>query len=584
MISVKVPGSKSATNRALIISGLAKGKSALINSLECDDTKRMREALVRLGVKIERKKIGLKIYAGCLRKSKKEIHCGNSGTTMRFLAAVLATQNFESILTGNTRMQKRPIGELVSALIQLGAKVEFINKNGFPPLKITGPLFGGKCELKGYISSQFLSGLLIAAPLAQNDVEINIIGNLVSKQYVDITISMMRKFGVEVKREGYKRFFIKVNQKYISRKLDIEGDASSASYFWGLSLLTGEKIEVVNIEKKSLQPDIKLLRIFSDLQKQTLKGSKLNSGEYVFDCVDFPDGAMTLAVVLAFYKGKFKLTGLANLRLKECDRLHALTTELKKIGCRVWETKDGLRIWSNPENLHGAKIDTYGDHRIAMCFGMVKAVLPKIIIKDKKCVKKTYPNFWKDLTYVKGILLNKNIILTGMRGCGKTKLGAQLGRILKMKCVDTDEIIEKMTHKSVAEIVDKKGWDYFRSLENKAVKRLKNNKNTIISTGGGTLMYHDNANILSKNGKIFYLHCDISSLKQRLKGEINRPSLSNSKNFISELTQIYKKRLNRYKSLADVTIDVSSQTKNRKKDMEKKADKIISVIERMGLI
>lgn len=584
MISVKVPGSKSATNRALIISGLAKGKSALINSLECDDTKRMREALVRLGVKIKAKKSDLKIIAGKFKKSNKEIHCGNSGTTMRFLTAVLATQSFESILSGDARMQKRPIGELVAALIQLGAKVEFISKNGFPPLKITGPLIGGKCELEGNTSSQFLSGLLIAAPLAQNDVEIQITGNIVSKPYVDLTISIMKKFGVEVKRDGYKRFLIKANQKYVSRKLDIEGDASSASYFWGLSLLTGEKILVTNIEKKSHQPDTKLLKFFPDLEKQTPQGANFSSSEYIFDCVDFPDGAMTLAVVLAFIKGKFKLTGLANLRLKECDRLHALATELKKIGCRVWETKDGLRIWSNPENLHGAKIDTYGDHRMAMCFGIAKAVLPKIIIKDKRCVKKTYPNFWKDLAYVKGVLLNKNIILTGMRGCGKTKLGAQLGRILRMKCVDTDEIIEKMANKSVAEIVDKKGWEYFRSLENKAVKRLRNNKNTIISTGGGTLMYNDNAKILKENGKIFYLHCGISSLKQRLKGEINRPSLSKSKNFISELTQIYKKRLNRYKSLADVTIDVSGQTNNRKKDMAKKTKKIISVIERMGLI
>lgn len=584
MISVRVPGSKSETNRALIISGLAKGKSALINPLICDDTKRMRDALIKLKIKISNKKSSLKIFGGKFKQCAREIDCGNSGTTMRFLTAALATQNFESILTGDTRMQKRPIGQLVDALTQLGAKIEYINKNCFPPVKIMGPIIGGKCELNGNISSQFISGLLIAAPLAKNDVEISIIGELVSKQYVDLTVSMMNKFGVKVLRDGYKKFKIRANQKFIAREIDIEGDASSASYFWGLSFLTGEKICIENINSKTKQPDFKLLKIFSDLHKPTTTGAKLNSSEIVFDCVDFPDGAMTLAVTLAFVKGKFRLTGLSNLRLKECDRLHALSTELKKIGCRVWEQKDGLIIWSNPENLRGAKINTYGDHRMAMCFGMAKVVLPKISIKDKKCVKKTYPNFWKDLAYIKEILINKNIILTGMRGCGKTKLAERLGRILKMKCVDTDEMIEKMANKSVAEIVDKKGWDHFRLLENKAVKRLKNHKNTIISTGGGTLMYHDNANILKENGKIFYLHCDLSSLKQRLNGEINRPPLTKNKSFLAELSHIYKKRLNKYIRLADAIIDVSGQTKNRKKDLDKKAKKIISVIERMGLI
>lgn len=572
MMEITVPGSKSITNRVLLIASLAKGKSILTNVLDSSDTRHMMRALQHLGIKIKQLKNNkLEIHGGKFKPPQKTLFCGNSGTTMRFLTAILATQNFESVLDGDKRMRERPIKDLIDALYQLGANAIPLRKNNFPPVKIKCPLLGGHCYISGKISSQFLSGLLLSAPLAQKDITIHVIGRLVSKPYIDMTIDTMEKFGVCVKRNKYKIFHIASGQKYHARNFEIEGDASSATYFWGISKLTGEKINVTNVSDNSKQPDIRIKNIIEKISPKTI------------NCSDFPDGAMTLAVLCAFNKGKFTLTGLKNLQVKECDRLSALSNGLKKIGCRCHKLKDGLIIYGNPEKLHGGRIKTYADHRIAMCFGMAKFVLPEIKIENPACVKKTYPNFWNDIIELKKHFHQKNIILTGMRGSGKTKLGRLLGRLIGKRFIDTDELIEYSTKMPIALLVKRRGWDYFRKLERLIVQRLKNEKNTVIATGGGTLMNTKNAEMLKRNGKVIFLDSAVISLKKRLLNKTDRPSLTNKKDFLKELNEVYLKRLKTYNSVADAILDVSQQTHNKQRDLEKKLQKLMLICTRFGI-
>ncbi|MBI2638104.1 3-phosphoshikimate 1-carboxyvinyltransferase [Candidatus Peregrinibacteria bacterium] len=567
MIEISVPGSKSITNRALIAAALSGGKSKLKNALESDDTKFLKRALGKIG-------------------GSQPLFCGNAGTAVRFLTAVLATQPFRSVITGDARMQKRPIQDLLDALKMLGADVRALKNNGCPPVSVAGPLLGGICKLKGNVSSQFLSGLLLAAPLARNDVTIIIDEHLVSKPYVDLTLSVMAAFGIRVKRNGYKKFFIKAGQKYRARNFEIEGDASSASYFWGISALTGEPINAVNVPKNSLQADIRFLAAAQKLlSPHPLPSATISHHQpLTINCSDFPDSAMTLAVLSAFRKGKTILAELANLRVKECDRLHALASELKRIGCRARELPDGIAINGNPEKLHPAKIKTYNDHRMAMCFGMASVALPGLRIENPGCVRKTYPNFWKDLARVKSQLQEKNLVLTGMRGSGKSRIGALLGRALGRRFIDIDDLIEEKEKKSISEIVSRRGWKYFRLLEQKTVQKLASIRRAIIATGGGTLMDPRNAKILKQNSKIVFLECPVKIMRRRIGASTHRPSLTGKKNFLDELAEIYEKRKRKYEAVADAIMDVSRQTNRKRRDFEFKRERLIALMKRWGMI
>ena len=570
-MKITVPGSKSITNRAILAAGLAAGHSVLENALVSDDTRYMKNALTKLGVKMAERKNELHLYGGSWKKSRTPLFCGNAGTAVRFLAAVLASQPFASIITGDSRMCERPIQDLTQALIQLGATVKFLKKRGFPPVKICGPLKGGRCEIKGTVSSQFLSGLLFAAPLAEKDVTIVIKGDLVSKPYLETTLAVLKNFGIQVRRKGYAQFSVKAGQRYLPTTMAVEGDASAAGYFWAISGLTGEKIEVTNVAKNSRQADAEFLRTLKKLSP-TINGQ------------NFPDAAMTLAVFLAFQKGKFHLTGLANLRVKECDRLKALTTELSRIGCRVEELRDGLRIWGDPKKLHSARIKTYGDHRMAMSFAVAGFVLPGLRIQNPGCVTKTYPHFWKDIRALKKAFQQKNVVLTGMRGSGKSELGAALGRRLGRRFIDLDEVVEKIAKKPVAAIVAAQGWPAFRAMERKAVKKIAAEHGIIVATGGGTIMDHENANLLKKNGTIIYLSASLPSLKKRLAKKTDRPSLSGNKHFLAELSDVLKKRQPMYAKMADKIVEVSYHTPHKKRDLQRKTDELVAAMATLGLL
>lgn len=398
---IAVPGSKSYTNRALIVSALAGGRTIIEKPSLCDDVNYMVNALNKLGVKVIKKRGCLEVYGagGKLKVQEKKLYLGNAGTTMRFLTAFAALANGKIILTGNKRMKERPIQDLVDGINKLGANAK--TDNGYPPVTIEGKnLTGGKIELNGDKSSQFLSSILMAAPYAKNDVKIEVI-NLTSKPYVDMTLNVMKEFGVKVINNNYKMFLVKNNQKYKAKRYIVEGDASSASYFFASAAITKGKVKVKNINPKLMQGDI----YFADILKKM--GCRIKKGKDFIevqgsdlrgvniDMNQTPDIVQTLGVVAAFAKTNTKITNVANLRIKETDRIEALATELRKIGAKVCELKDGLLI--KPDKLHGAEIKTYNDHRMAMSFAIAGLKIDGIKIKNPECVNKSFPEFWDKL-------------------------------------------------------------------------------------------------------------------------------------------------------------------------------------------
>ena len=405
-----VPGSKSYTNRALTIAAVADGASILRGALISDDTRVARAALERLGIKVAYDDGAFSVHGrgGQFNDPGAPLFLGNSGTATRFLTAMMTLAGFPSTITGNERMQERPIADLLAALGQLGAEVSSERGNGCPPVRIGATrLQGGRATVSGAISSQFLSALLMAAPYAREDVALEVQDTLVSVPYVDLTLDIMARFGVEVEHDDYRLFRIPGRQVYAARDYVIEGDASSASYFWGLAALLGQGMCVTNVPPDSVQGDTRFLQVLARMgctvsrrQGWHVAGPQQLQGLGDIDLNALPDAAMTVAVLAAFCHGETRLCNLANLRVKETDRLRALATELRKIGAAVTELPDGLHIHGNPAALHGADIDTYDDHRMAMCFGMAGARLPGMRIREPDCVAKTYPGFWDDLRRV----------------------------------------------------------------------------------------------------------------------------------------------------------------------------------------
>ena len=398
---VFIPGSKSYTNRALIIAALAEGKSVLRNVLVSDDTKYMVNALQEFGIKIEEKENSFIVYGtgGKLKKPAKEIYVGNAGTTMRFLTTFAALAKGEITINGDKRMQERPIGGLINALYNLGVKAE--SNNNHPPIKIFGgSLKGGKTKINGNISSQFLTSILLCAPYAEKDVELEVVGDLTSKSYVDISLDVMKSFGVKVQNDSYKIFKIK-KKKYQPKEYLIEGDLSSASYFFAAAAITKGKIKVKNINPNSVQGDVCFVDLLKKMGCEVIK--EKDSIEVIgkdlygitADMNNMPDTVQTLAVVAAFAKGKTVIKNIYNLRVKETDRINALESELKKIGIKVEATRDIITIYGGTAK--GSEIETYNDHRMAMSFAIVGLKIPGIIIKNPECVTKSFPEFWDKL-------------------------------------------------------------------------------------------------------------------------------------------------------------------------------------------
>jgi len=406
---VNLPGSKSVSNRALLLAAISTGTTTLTNLLDSDDIRHMLNALQKLGVHYELSADKTTCVVEGLGQvfSVQEpltLFLGNAGTAMRPLAAALVLSSGEFELTGEPRMKERPIGHLVDALVQSGAHIHYLENEGYPPLKIQGTgLNGGRVEIDGSISSQFLTAFLMAAPLAQSDTTISIIGDLVSKPYIDITLNIMRQFGVEVENRSYKEFVIKSGQYYRSPgQFLVEGDASSASYFLAAAAIRGGEIKVTGIGRNSIQGDIQ----FADALAKM--GAEIEwSDDYVIarkghlkaidmDFNHIPDAAMTIATTALFAEGTTSIRNIYNWRVKETDRLTAMATELRKLGADVEEGLDYITI-TPPSTLTHAVIDTYDDHRMAMCFSLAALGNSAVTINDPKCTSKTFPDFFERL-------------------------------------------------------------------------------------------------------------------------------------------------------------------------------------------
>ncbi|AFR03143.1 3-phosphoshikimate 1-carboxyvinyltransferase [Pectobacterium carotovorum subsp. carotovorum] len=407
--TLNLPGSKSVSNRALLLAALAEGKTRLTNLLDSDDVRHMLTALTALGVDYhlssDRTVCEITGLGGAFTASQPlELFLGNAGTAMRPLAAALCLTDGDIVLTGEPRMKERPIGHLVDALRQGGAKIGYLEQENYPPLRLHGGFQGGEISVDGSVSSQFLTALLMTAPLAAQDTQISIQGDLVSKPYIDITLHMMKAFGIEVRHENYQRFFVAGRQQYRSPgDYLVEGDASSASYFLAAAAIKGGVVRVTGVGRNSVQGDIR----FADVLEKM--GATVRWGEDYIECergelhaIDMdmnhiPDAAMTIATAALFAQGgTTTLRNIYNWRVKETDRLAAMAIELRKVGAEVEEGNDYIRI-TPPTKLKVAEIGTYNDHRMAMCFSLVALSDTPVTILDPKCTAKTFPDYFEQL-------------------------------------------------------------------------------------------------------------------------------------------------------------------------------------------
>ena len=416
--TIKLPGSKSISNRTLLLAALSEGVTEIRDLLVSDDTARMLEALQKLGVKLEKKSEIDWIVHGCggnFPNKNADLFLGNAGTAFRPLTAALALSGGHYTLRGVPRMHERPIKDLVDALRQIGGNIDYLENEGFPPLRISPPSpqpspagEGANVKIRGDVSSQFLTALLMALPLTKQQATIEVVGELISKPYIEITLNLMKRFGVPVQNESWQKFAFPTNRSYVSPdKIFVEGDASSASYFLAAGAIGFGPVTVFGLGDDSIQGDIKFTNALKEMGADILPivnsvqcTTKPNSGKLKaidLDCNHIPDAAMTLAVLALFADGTTTLRNIASWRVKETDRLTAMATELRKVGAIVEEGADYIKI-TPPAKLISPKegIDTYDDHRMAMCFSLVSLGGVPITINDPGCVAKTFPNYFNE--------------------------------------------------------------------------------------------------------------------------------------------------------------------------------------------
>lgn len=409
---ITLPGSKSISNRTLLLAALATGTTEIRDLLASDDTARMLEALKKLGVSCENFAENAWRVSGCngnFPNKQADLFLGNAGTAFRPLTATLAFSNGNYVLSGVPRMHERPIGDLVNALLQAGANIEYLENAGFPPLKISPASLdlSQPLQIRGDVSSQFLTALLMALPLTKQQATIEVIGELISKPYIEITLNLMAKFGVNVVREGWQRFTIAANSQYNSpQEIFVEGDASSASYFLAAGAIAGN-VRVDGISQRSIQGDVRFAEALTQMGVDitygenyiaTTKPEKLKAID--LDCNHIPDAAMTLAILALFAEGTTVLRNIASWRVKETDRIAAMAIELRKIGAIIEEGADYIKVTPPAHLTPNAVIDTYDDHRMAMCFSLVSLGNVPITINDPKCVNKTFPDYFKSFAEI----------------------------------------------------------------------------------------------------------------------------------------------------------------------------------------
>jgi 3-phosphoshikimate 1-carboxyvinyltransferase len=462
--TVRLPGSKSISNRVLLLAGLSEGTTVVHDLLDSDDTQVMLEALRQLGCRLERDGAALRVtgLGGRLATREAKLFLGNAGTAMRPLTAALAllaaTQGGRFELSGVPRMHERPIGDLVDALRQLGCPVDYTGRDGYPPLRLgetAAPLRTAQpIRVRGDVSSQFLTALLLALPLVAQDADIvvEVQGELISKPYVEITLNLLARFGIAVRREGWQRFTIPQGSAYRSPgRIHVEGDASSASYFVALGAIaaTGTPVRIEGVGTDSIQGDIRFVEAAQAMGAAVTSGPgfiEVKRGAWplkaiTLDCNHIPDAAMTLAVMALFATGTTRLTNIASWRVKETDRIAAMAAELRKLGAGVVEGEDFIEVTPAPA-LQPASIHTYDDHRIAMCFSLAAFAGVPLRILDPKCVGKTFPDYFETLfdlvrTPVEAVPV---ITVDGPTASGKGTLASAVARALGYHFLDSGAV------------------------------------------------------------------------------------------------------------------------------------------------
>jgi len=444
--TVRLPGSKSISNRVLLLAALAEGETEVRDLLASDDTERMLEALRALGIGVAH--LGGENWriSGCggrIPVRQAELFLGNAGTAFRPLTAALALAGGDYVLKGVARMHERPIGDLVDGLRQLGADITYLGNEGYPPLHLQPGSIrpGGVLKVRGDVSSQFLTGLLMALPLTGEQTTVEVIGELISKPYIEITLATMARFGVVVEREGWQRFTVPVGSRYRSPGvIHVEGDASSASYFLALGAIGGGPMRVEGVGRDSIQGDVKFAEALSQMGARVEMGPNWMAASAPadglravdLDCNHIPDAAMTLATTALFAQGTTTLRNIASWRVKETDRIAAMAAELKKLGATVEEGADFIRI--TPATLRPAAIDTYDDHRMAMCFSLAAFGTP-LRINDPGCVAKTFPDYFARFAAVTQAA--PVIAIDGPSASGKGTVAARVAAALGYAYLDS---------------------------------------------------------------------------------------------------------------------------------------------------
>lgn len=457
--TVRLPGSKSISNRVLLLAALAEGETVVEALLDSDDTRVMQNAVKSLGVEVVEEGDALRVVGcgGYFGKLQADIFVGNSGLSIRTLVpAIVASlggcDDPDAVvrLAGVPRMHERPIGDLVDGLAQLGAVVEWLGEPGYPPLALRpARLSADRISVRGNVSSQFLTGLLQAAPLVARErpLTIDVEGELISRPYVEITLNLMERFGVIVQREGWNRFVVPSGQRYVSPgRIAVEGDASTASYFLAAGALGGGPVRVVGAGRHSIQGDVKFADALAEMGAQISWGDDWiearapDSGGLKaidLDLNHIPDAAMTLAVAALFADGPSHLRNIGSWRVKETDRIAAMATELRKLGASVQEYPESIHI-TPPAQLQRAEIDTYEDHRVAMCFSLATLSGPYVRINDPKCVNKTFPGYFD--TFASIATPVPVIAIDGPSASGKGTVGARVAEALGYAHLDSGSL------------------------------------------------------------------------------------------------------------------------------------------------
>lgn len=564
--TVTVPGSKSYTNRALLISAMVKNSVTILEALDSDDTQAMISCLRSLMIEVEvvGERLSVVGHIGNVQPKEYTLNCRLSGTTIRFMTALSCILPGEQILTGGEGLLNRPIEDIVDALRELGAEIEYLGEAGKPPLRVkSSKLIGEKVIIRGDGSSQFISALLMIAPTLDS-LQILTAGSVISKPYIDMTLQTMADFGVTIQRDKYQSFSIH-KADYRAEEYTVEGDVSSASYFFAAAALTKSKITVKNVNPDSGQADMGFLEI---LEKSGSKVIRNNSSitvighgvkPFVVDMERCPDQAQTLAVLAAIAHGKTVINGIQSLRVKETERVQAIENELNRVGVLTSSTHSTLTIHGGTA-LGPAKINTYGDHRMAMAFSLLGLKLAGISINAPEAVNKTFPTYWDQFNSLYPSNRKSNIVLIGMRGSGKSHVAEKISKLLNLELLDLDHLLEGRLGTPIVGYVSKYGWQKFREKESDLIEKLSGVTNSVISTGGGSILDPDNTRILQSNGLIFWLSASAKTLEKRIIMSANRPPLTSASSLGEEIQLVLAERKQAYKSAANYTIETDTKT------------------------